>query len=829
MQQYVKTDRTSVTGNNFTHLTQSIASMDNILIKILIVIASPKECATYKTFLEKFSEHPFTILEADSREQAYALYEEFQPQCVVLDYSLAEAETPELIDKLTKGAAHHPCGVVLLVPAETINPIARQLKNGVPEFLCKEHLCAEQLQQAIQDSMEAAQKNREQELQKEWFAKAGDQRSESRFQRLFECNLMPMGLWTMEGGIFAANEALLKMLGCTMQELGNRKLSSLEWTPPEYQELDQRARMEIREVGICTPYEKELVASDGRRIPVIIGGASFDGQGETGVFFAFNLTELKLARQALHDSNARYSAIVEAMPEILFTTLPDGNNDFINQLFYEYTGLSAEQARGFGWYKVVHPDDVEQVAIRWKESVETGKPFEGEFRLRSAKGEYRWFRGRAVPLRDESGKITKWLGVCMDITHQRAIEQKREDLLCRERQARALAEAANFTKDGFIALVSHELRTPLNAVLGWVNILRSQEVDKETFHQGLETIERSTKSQATLIEDLIDSAMIATGKMRIKLEKVNLERVIQSALDSVLPTAEAKAISLKFSVETNKTYVLGDASRLHQVVWNLLSNALKFTPEGGLIEVTLKIAGKNAEIIVRDTGQGINAELLPMIFERFQQTDISPTRRFGGLGLGLSLVKQLVELHGGTVHVESAGEAQGATFTVLLPLRVKTSGVLTISMLNALKKEGAKNDRPFSLSGLRVLIVDDDADAREISSIMLRQQGALVTQATSASQAYAILSSAQKEQRPEVLISDIGMPDEDGYSLMRRVRSLSPEQGGGIPAVAVTAFTSAEDRRRALDTGFQAHLSKPVDTDEFIEVIARLTNRSLHK
>ncbi len=829
MQQYIKIDGKPVTGNSFTHLTQSIASMDRSLIKILIAVASPEECATYKAYLENFSEHPFSIIEAASSEQLYDLYNQLHPQCVVLDYSLAEAETSECINKLTKDEAHHPCGVVLLVPAETINLIARQLKYGAPEFLCKDHLCAEQLQQAIEASMQGVQKSRDQELDKEWFAKSGAQRSESRFQRLFECNMMPMALWTREGGIFAANDAMLNMLGCTMQKLENCQLSSVEWTPPEYQELEQKARRELTELGICTPYEKEVIASDGRRIPVIISSVSFDGRGETGVFFAFNLTELKMARQALHDSNAHYSAIVEAMPEILFTTLPDGNNDFINQQFYQYTGLSAEQAGGFGWFKVLHPGDVEPTATRWRESVETGKSFEGEFRLRSTTGEYRWFRGRAVPLRDEMGKIMRWLGVCMDITHQKVNEQERENLLFRERQARDLAEGANLAKDEFIALVSHELRTPLNAVLGWVNILRSQEVDKETFLHGLETIERSTKTQASLVEDLIDSAMIATGKIRTKLEKVNLERVIQLALDVVLPAAEAKGITLNLSVETHDTYVLGDSARLQQVVWNLLSNAVKFTPESGLIEVIIKTAGKNAEVIVRDTGRGINAELLPTIFERFQQADISRTRRYGGLGLGLSLVKQLVELHGGTVRVESGGEGLGATFTVSLPLRTKASGMLTISMMSALKKDNLMNNRQYSLSGLRVLVVDDDADAREISSIMLRQEGALVTQATSASHAYAILSSAQKENLPDVLISDIGMPDEDGYSLMRRVRTLSPEQGGGIPAVAVTAFTSVEDRRRALDTGFQAHLSKPIDTDEFIEVIARLTNRSLHK
>jgi PAS domain S-box-containing protein len=827
MQQQNTIYRLRVNENSLSRLTKNIADMGGSAMKILMVISSPEECATYKAYLQSSPAHAFSIFEAGCAEQAYALSCEHRPQCVVLEHSLAGLPTPEWLAQLTMDETTGNDAVVLMVEASSLNAIAGQLKNGPYEFLCKDNLRPEQLIKAIVDAVAAAQSKRAQRLKTEWFGKSSADRSASRFQRLFECNLMPMGLWTMENGIFAANPAMLKLLGCTMEELMNRRLGSSEWTPLEYQELDAKARAEMLETGICTPYEKELTAVDGSRIPVIIGAASFDGQGEAGVFFALNLTELKLARKALRESNARYSAIVEAMPEILFTALPDGKCDFFNQKFYDYTGLSAEEAIGFGWFNILHSDDAEQTATLWRESVETGKAFETDYRFRSAEGEYRWFRGRAMPLRDESGKVSKWLGVCMDITQQKLIEQERENLLFRERQARDLAETANLAKDEFIALISHELRTPLNSMLGWTNILRSQKVDEETFQQGLETIERSAKSQVTLIEDLIDSAMIAMGKMRIKLAKVHLESVIQSALDVVTPAAEGKSITLQFHMQTPVNEVFGDAARLQQVVWNLLSNAVKFTPEGGLIEIIVRTVEKNVEITVRDSGQGISPELLPLIFDRFQQADLSRTRRFGGLGLGLSLVKQLVELHGGTVGVESPGEGLGTSFTVRLPLRIRASGMLKISMLKALKKDEANYVGQSSLRNLRVLVVDDDADALEISAIVLKQQGALVTQANSASQAYAILSNAAKEQMPQVLLSDIGMPDEDGYSLIRRVRALPPEQGGSIPAVAVTAFTSAEDRRRALDTGFQAHLAKPIDTDELIEIIARISQRSL--
>ena len=528
------------------------------------------------------------------------------------------------------------------------------------------------------------------------------------------------------------------------------------------------------------------------------------------------------AQEASPGGDARYRDMIEAMPEILFTALPNGRIDFINHQFYEYTGQSVGSFGEAGWFGALHPEDAATIPVRWREAIETGETFNAEYRFRSSEGSYRWFRCRAVPLRDAANRITKWFGVCMDMTDQKMWEQERETLLLREMQARDLGEVANRTKDEFLAMVSHELRAPLNAVLGWINILRSQEIDEETFNHALETIERSARSQSTLIEDLIDSAMIATGKMRIKLERVNLVSVVQSALDVVVPAAEAKAIAVRFNVKAHNTQVLGDASRLQQVAWNLLSNAVKFTPEGGSVEVTIENADSNAQITVRDTGRGINAESLPYIFERFQRADVKRTKRFGGLGLGLSLVRQLVELHGGSVRAESAGEGQGTTFTVSLPLRARPSGGLSVSMLKALSQVEERGGREQTLSGLRILVVDDDSDAREISAIVLRQQGAKVMQADTAREAFAILMGGESGRLPDLLISDIGMPEEDGYSLIRRIRALPPEQGGKIPAVALTAFTSAEDRRRTLEAGFQVHLSKPIEPNELITVIAGL-------
>ncbi|MBI3653472.1 MAG: response regulator [Acidobacteria bacterium] len=655
-------------------------------MKVLLAVASSVERAAYKAYLESSAEPSYTIVEAENPEQLAALYDQFQPQCIVFDAAFAKLPEPKIMDRVTAATRRDQCGLVWLVPSEKINAIAGELKKGAHIFLCADHLDATQLQQAIQYAVAAA-------------------------------------------------------------------------------------------------------------------------------------------HPALPESVERYQAIVEALPEILFTALPNGRIDFINQQFYDYTGLKGGEYQDFGWFEALHPEDVENVSRGWREAVESGTTFNAEYRFRRADGHYRWFRCRAVPLRDEAHHISKWFGICMDMTEQKRLEQERENLLLREMQARDLAEAANRAKDEFLAMVSHELRAPLNAVLGWINILRSQEIDEATFRHALETIERSAKSQATLIEDLVDSAMIATGKMRIKMERVNLVAVVQAALDVVVPAAEAKAISINFKVTANHTQVLGDASRLQQVMWNLLSNAVKFTPEGGSIEVIIQNSDGNAQITVSDSGRGITAEMLPFVFERFQQADVARTKRFGGLGLGLSLVKQLVELHGGVVQASSAGDGKGATFIVNLPLRARPSGVLSVSMLKALSQVEERGNRTLSFNGLRVLVVDDDADAREISAIVLRQQGAKVMQADSAREAFRLLTASAQEAKPDILISDIGMPEEDGYSLIRRIRALPPEQGGQIPAIALTAFTSAEDRRRALETGFQVHLAKPIEPNELIKVIGTLANR----
>ncbi|MEH1797432.1 ATP-binding protein [Nostoc sp.] len=373
------------------------------------------------------------------------------------------------------------------------------------------------------------------------------------------------------------------------------------------------------------------------------------------------------------------------------------------------------------------------------------------------------------------------------------------------------AQEANRIKDEFLAIVSHELRTPLNSMLGWVQVIRNRKLDEAVTSKALETIERNAKLQRKLIEDILDISRIVQGKIRLNLHKVDLVIVINAAIEAVYPTSEIKDIRVESKLDSSVGEVMGDAERLQQIVWNLLSNAVKFTPSGGRVEVCLEQVNSNAKISVSDTGKGINADFLPYIFERFRQADSTTTRADSGLGLGLAIVNHLVEMHSGTVHAFSEGEERGATFTVLLPL-------IEAQPEQLIKESQVKVNNLLALDGLQILLVDDNADTRELIAFILQQSGAQVTSVSSVGEALEALVRL----RPNILVSDIGMPDEDGYSLIRQVRSQEALSGEKIPAVALTAFARDEERKLSLEAGFQVHLSKPIEPDKLVKVLANL-------
>ena len=420
-------------------------------------------------------------------------------------------------------------------------------------------------------------------------------------------------------------------------------------------------------------------------------------------------------------------------------------------------------------------------------------------------------------------------GFVRDVTDLRRVErllrqeaEEKEQLLANERAARQDAERADRLKDEFLSTVSHELRTPLNAILGWAQLLKMGRLGPEESSQGIEVIERNVRVQARIIEDLLDMSRIVSGKIRLDVERTDLIPVIEAAIATVRPAADAKEIRLQKVLDPLAGPVMGDANRLQQIVWNLLSNAIKFTPKQGRVQILLQRVNSHVEIVVADSGQGIQPEFLPHVFDRFRQADSSTTRTHGGLGLGLAIVKQLVELHGGTVQASSPGDGQGATFTVSLPVAlVSQRDEADRIHPTAGSSDSGRYDPPL-LKGIKVLAVDDEPDGLEIVKRFLEEREATVFTAASAAEGLRVFH----EQQPHVVLSDIGMPEQNGYEFIRAIRALAPEQGGGVPAAAVTAFARSDDRRRAMIAGYQTHISKPVEPSELVAVVATLAGRT---
>ncbi len=535
-----------------------------------------------------------------------------------------------------------------------------------------------------------------------------------------------------------------------------------------------------------------------------------------------------MQRQALQDAQNRYQRLFEGVPVGLYRMTPTGQileaNSALLQLL-GYTNLQALLETGM----MEHDGGTEAYRL-WQERMdEEGVVQDFEMPLRRCDRILIWVRHNARAIRDETGKILYYEGAIEDITQRKQAEEERTQLLAREQAARAEAEAANRLKDEFLATLSHELRTPLNAILGWASLLRSQKLNADKTAHAVEIIERNARSQTQLIEDLLDVSRIIRGQLRLNISSVDLNQIIETALDTVRPAAEAKGIQLESFPKLATGSISGDPDRLQQIVWNLLSNAIKFTPPQGRVSIYLEWVNNSVQIKVKDTGKGLPANAVPYIFERFRQVESTTTRSHGGLGLGLAIVRHLVELHGGTVWCESPGAGMGATFIVQLPLpfivQMPMQSVYwqvdDSELASPQVEDNITSQQPLALAGLRVLVVEDEPDALEYFKIVLEKEGAQVTGVTLVSEAL----NAIKASLPNVLVSDIGLPGEDGYSLIARVRNMDVERGECLPAVALTAYAREEDRQRALNAGFQMHVSKPVDPDELVRVIAKLSGR----
>jgi PAS domain S-box-containing protein len=774
--------------------------------------------------------------------------------------------------------------------------------------------------------------------------------------------------------ILFINRAAERIFGYTIEEMIGNKISML--MPEHLRHLHAAGQQRYIKTGVrhvqWEHVEVPGLHRDGHEFPLEISfGEYLNNNRHIFIGIARDITERKRSESLLRQSEQQFSTLAETVPQLVWIADPDGSITWYNQNWYNYTGTTPEDMKGWGWQSVHSPEMLPSVIEKWKFSIENGEPFEMEFPLRGADGSFRWFLTRVNPQRDADGKIIRWFGTNTDVDEHRrldlrnrfimrldesvraletpeeitvtlarllgehlgvdrcayaeveadedhffipadytrgsvpsiighysmsqfgaevlrlmradqpyvvddvdndervseadlaayrltniqsvicvplhknnrfaacmavhqtvprhwtteemelvafvanrfweSIERSRvvkslHESLAREQEARQTAEQANKIKDEFLATVSHELRTPLNAILGWSNLLRNGKMDSQATTHAVEVIERNARSQSQLIDDLLDVSRIITGKLRLEIRSVELSSVIEAAVDAVRPAADAKNIRLQTFLDTKTATISGDAERLQQVVWNLLSNAVKFTPKNGRVQIKLERVNSHIEITVSDTGKGIEPEFLAYVFDRFRQADQTSSRAQGGLGLGLSIVRQLVEMHGGTVQVESEGENMGSSFIVNLPLSIASSHAENDEerIHPTLSKKFVSLDCAPELSGLRVLIVDDEADSRQLLGIILEECGSEVQSAASANEALHALS----EERFDVLVSDIGMPEFDGYYLIERVRRLPAENNGRIPAVALTAYARIEDRVRALTSGFQVHAAK---------------------
>ncbi|XWK88219.1 MAG: PAS domain S-box protein [Phormidium sp.] len=659
--------------------------------------------------------------------------------------------------------------------------------------------------------------------------------SEAKFRQLADANVVGIMVANYAGEIIEANDAFLQMLGYVRSDLNTGEVSWRKISPIEYLSLDEQKWQKLQQTGKVY-FEKEYLHKNGSRIPVLIAAAKLEGNEDAAICMIVDLTERKQAENALRQSEQRFRNLADSMPQIVWTANPDGTVDYYNQRVYEFSGFSQQPDGTWQWQPVLHPDDEQRTVEAWLQAVETSEIYECEHRIRRVDGEFRWYLSRGMPVKDEQGRVIKWYGTATDIHAQKQYQAEREELLRREQAARTEAESASRLKDEFLATLSHELRTPMNAMLGWTTMLRTRTLSEATVARALETIERNTKMLNQLIEDILDVSRIIRGKVRLTLQPIELVPVIEQAIETIKPTATVKDIQVVLEpLEESSLKVMADSSRLQQIIWNLLSNAIKFTPNGGSVFIKLSavmaqeteksspfpvLNSHFAQIQVTDTGIGIAPEFLPFVFDRFRQADGSITRSHGGLGLGLAIVRHLVELHGGTVQVSSPGVGQGATFTVNLPLVVESKKTGQQAAKRELDTQSYSDY--YLLNDLQVLVVDDEPDVRELVSVILEDRGAKVTAVGSAQEAFTTLI----QKSLDIIVSDIGMPEGDGYSLIRQIRNLPPEAGGQIPAIALTAYASVEDSNRAISAGFNRHIPKPVDPTELAMAIANIVNQA---
>ena len=633
-----------------------------------------------------------------------------------------------------------------------------------------------------------------------------------------------------DGTVRYINATAERLTGWTVEEAQGRPLQDV------FHIINEKTRRPVENpvalvmrsgqtVGLAN--HSVLVSRDGVERPIADSGAPIRGaHGEIlGVVLVFrDVSEERRAEEARAEQREWFETTLESIGDAVIATDVQGRVVFMNAVSEHLTRWRFDDAKGRACddvFKIVNEQTRFPVTNPVRRVLAEGAVvgLANHTILIAADGTERPIDDSGAPIRSRDGRIVGVILVFRDVSERRRVEierqaamVERERLLEAERAARADAERASRVKDEFVAMVSHELRTPLNAIQGWTQLMMQGRHDPSVLDRGLDVVSRNTRIQVQLISDLLDISRIVSGKLRLEIRPVDVATVITEAIETVQPHADSKSIEIRRELGPNVGLVAGDPARLEQVIWNLLTNAIKFTPSGGEVSVMLRSVNSNAEIVVTDTGSGIHRDALPFIFDRFRQANSSITRRVGGLGLGLAIVKHLVELHGGTVRAQSPGEGRGATFTVSIPASGTAGSSTAIAALSTREETRV----PVSLDGVRVLVVEDEPDTREFVKRLLETHGAIVTAVGSATDALMRFRS----EPPDVLISDIGLPDVDGYELLQRIRQEAVGASGGMPAIALTAYARTDDRMKALLVGYQAHIAKPVEPAELLATIA---------
>ena len=615
--------------------------------------------------------------------------------------------------------------------------------------------------------------------------------SETRFRRLADSNVVGIIRYRMDGAIVDANRAFLDMLGFTQEELERGELSSASLTPPEWSDANDEVMARLRSDGRMENYIKEYFRKDGSRASVQIGAATIEPGGDEGIAYVVDISPIRAAQQALQASEAQFRAVVDNIPQLAWMAEPDGQVSWYNSRWHAYTGLSPDQTSGWGWRKAHHPDYQDTATANYLDHIRRGVVWEDTFPLRGADGGYRWFLSRAVPIRDAGGAIVRWFGTNTDITVQR--------------EATNALREADKRKDEFLAMLAHELRNPLAPITAAADFLKIGKADEARIRQVTAIISRQASHMTGLIDDLLDVSRVTRGLITLERAPAPLAGLVGEAVEQVRPLVKAKDHHLELHMPPDEALVYGDRKRLVQIFANLLGNAAKYTPEGGRIDLHIRVAPEEVEVCVCDDGIGMSPELVARAFELFSQGERSADRSQGGLGIGLALVKSLVELHGGTVRAESGGPGRGSRFGVMLPRFHQEPEPADAVLASAAEVAPAE--------ALEVLIVDDNIDAAQILAMYIEALGHRAIVRHSPSRA---LEDAAR-RRPDLCVLDIGLPEFDGHELARRLRALPGMQH--VPLVALSGYGQAQDRDKALAAGFDRHFVKPVKAADIVDVI----------